>query len=329
MRQPRGARIVGTGSFVPPKVLTNRDLARMVETSEEWIRTRTGIQERHIAESGVASSDLAAEASRRAMAEAGISPADIELVIVATVTPDRMFPSASCSLQEKLGASKAAAFDLSAACSGFIYGLAVAKGLIGTSIADVILVVGVETLSKLVDWTDRNTCVLFGDGAGAAVVVPGEPDRGILTTSMGCDGRLGCLLELPAGGSLNPTTEETVRNRLHFIKMKGNEVFKSAVRAMGSVAEDALAKAGVKAEDLDLLIPHQANLRIIKATAKRLGVPMEKVFVNVHKYGNTSSASIPMALDEARKEGRVKEGDLVELVAFGAGFTWGAAIIRW
>jgi len=327
--QLRGARIVGTGSFVPPKVLTNRDLEHMVETSDEWIRTRTGIQERHIAGNDVPSSDLAAEASRQAMAEAGISPLDIQLVIVGTVTPDRMFPSTACSLQEKLGTLNAAAFDLGAACCGFIYGLTVAKGLIGTSIADVVLVVGVETLSKLVDWTDRNTCVLFGDGAGAAVVIPGEQDTGVLATSMGSDGSLGSLLELPGGGSLNPATEETVQNRLHYIKMKGNEVFKNAVRAMGSVAEEALEKAGVKAQDLDLLIPHQANLRIIEATAKRLGVPMEKVFVNVQKYGNTSAASIPMALHEARQEGRVKEGDLIELVAFGAGFTWGAAVIRW
>jgi 3-oxoacyl-[acyl-carrier-protein] synthase-3 len=327
--QLRGARIAGTGSFVPPKVLTNRDLEHMVETSDEWIRTRTGIQERHIAGNGVPSSDLAVEASRQAIVEAGISPLDIELVIVGTVTPDRIFPSAACSLHEKLGTLNAAAFDLSAACSGFIYGLTIAKGLIGTSIADVVLVVGVETLSKLVDWTDRNTCVLFGDGAGAAVVMPGEPDWGVLATSMGSDGSLGCLLELPGGGSLNPTTEETVQNRLHYIKMKGNEVFKNAVRAMGNVAEEALGKAGVKAQDLDLLIPHQANLRIIEATAKRLGVPMEKVFVNVQKYGNTSAASIPIALHEARKEGRVKEGDLIELVAFGAGFTWGAAVIRW
>lgn len=301
----------------------------MVDTTDEWISARTGILERHIAENGVPSSDLAAEASRPALAEAGISPLDIELIIVATVTPDRLFPSTACSLQEKLGASNAAAFDLSAACSGFIYGLTLAKGLIATSVADVVLVVGVETLSKLVDWTDRNTCVLFGDGAGAAVVAPGDSEKGILATSMGSDGRLGSLLELPGGGSLNPASEETLQNRLHFIKMKGNEVFKNAVRAMGNVAEDALAKAGIRAEDVDLLIPHQANLRIIEATAKRLGVPMEKVFVNVHKYGNTSAASIPMALHEARKEGRVKDGDIVELVSFGAGFTWGAAVIRW
>ena len=329
MKPFRGARIAGTGSFVPPKTIKNSDLEKMVETTDEWIRTRTGIQERHVAETGVPSSDLAAEAARRALAEAGMSPKDIELVLVATVTPDRIFPSTACSLQEKLGATNAAAFDLSAACSGFIYGLTLVKSLVATSIMDSVLVVGVETLSKYVDWTDRNTCVLFGDGAGAAVIVPAEPDRGILATSMGSDGRLGSLLELPAGGSLNPATLETVRNRQHFIKMKGNEVFKNAVRAMGSVAEEALSRAGVKAQDLKLLIPHQANLRIIEATAKRLEVPMDRVFVNVHRYGNTSAASIPMALDEARKEGRVADGDLIELVAFGAGFTWGAAVIKW
>ena len=320
---------MGTGSFVPPRLLTNFDLARMVDTSDEWIRTRTGIQERHIAEQDVPSSDLAAEASKLAIAEAGISPSDVDLLIVCTVTADRAFPSTACSLQEKLGTMNAGSFDLAAGCSGFIYGLALATGLIESSLADIILVVGVETLSKLVDWKDRNTCVLFGDGAGAAVVASGRPEIGVLATSVGSDGRLGCLLELPAGGSLNPATAETVRKGMHYIKMKGNEVFKNAVRAMATVAKDTLAKANVKAKDLDLLIPHQANLRIIEATAKRLGVPMEKVFVNVHKYGNTSAASIPMALDEARKEGRVNEGDLIELVAFGAGFTWGAAVIRW
>jgi 3-oxoacyl-[acyl-carrier-protein] synthase-3 len=325
----RGARIAGTGSYVPPKVLTNQDLEHMVETSDEWIVSRTGIRERHLAEDGVASSDLAAEAAKKALGEAGIPPEEVQLMIVGTVTPDRMFPSASCSLQEKLGTFNAAAFDLSAACSGFIYGLSVASGLIGTGAMDRILVVGVETLSKITDWEDRNTCVLFGDGAGAAVVVPCEPGRGVLATSLGSDGSLGCLLELPAGGSLHPATQETLDSRMHFIKMKGNEVFKSAVRAMETVARDALDKAGVGADELDLLIPHQANLRIVEATAKRLGVSMDRVFVNVHKYGNTSAASVPLALDEARKGGRIKDGDLVGLVAFGAGFTWGAAVLRW
>ena len=329
MKHVRGARIAGTGSYVPPRVLTNQDLERMVETSDEWITSRTGIKERHVAEAGVASSDLAAEAARKALAEAGLSPEEVQLQIVGTVTPDRMFPCASCSMQEKLGTFNAAAFDLSAACSGFIYGLSMATGLIGIGAMDRILVVGVETLSKLTDWEDRNTCVLFGDAAGAAVVVPCEPGRGVLATSLGSDGSLGCLLELPAGGSLNPATQETVSNRMHYIKMKGNEVFKNAVRTMESVTKDALEKAGVRAEELTLLIPHQANLRIIEATAKRLGVSMDKVFVNVHKYGNTSAASVPLALDEARKEGRVKDGDLIGLVAFGAGFTWGAAVIRW
>lgn len=329
MKHVRGARIAGTGSYVPPRVLTNQDLERIVETSDEWIVSRTGIKERHLVEKGVASSDLAAEAARKALAEAGVSPEEVQLQIVGTVTPDRIFPSASCSLQEKLGTANAAAFDLSAACSGFIYGLSVASGLIGIGAMDRILVVGVETLSKLTDWEDRNTCVLFGDGAGAAVMTPCDPGTGVLATSLGSDGSLGCLLELPAGGSLNPATQETVDKRMHFIRMKGNDVFKNAVRAMESVTRDALEKAGVRPEELALLIPHQANLRIIEATAKRLGVSMDRVFVNVHKYGNTSAASVPLALDEARKEGRIKDGDLIGLVAFGAGFTWGAAVIRW
>jgi 3-oxoacyl-[acyl-carrier-protein] synthase-3 len=223
----------------------------------------------------------------------------------------------------------ATAFDLSAACSGFVYGLSVASGLIGIGAVDRILLVGVETLSKLTDWEDRNTCVLFGDAAGAAVLVPCEPGTGVLAASTGSDGCLGSLLELPAGGSLRPATQDTIDNRMHFIRMKGNEVFKNAVRAMETVTRDALDKAGVSADELALLIPHQANLRIIEATAKRLGVGMERVFVNVHKYGNTSSASIPLALDEARKAGRIKDGDLIGLVAFGAGFTWGAVVLRW
>jgi 3-oxoacyl-[acyl-carrier-protein] synthase-3 len=329
VKQVRGARITGTGSFVPLKVLTNQELEGMVDTSDEWISTRTGIKERHISQDGVPSSDLAAEAAQAAMADAGVTVDDLQLIIVGTATPDRLFPSTACRLQEKLGAFDAAAFDLSAACAGFLYGLTMAWGIIGSGVMDTILVVGVETLSKFVDWEDRNTCVLFGDGAGAAIVKACEPDRGVLATSMGSDGRLGCLLELPAGGSLMPATEETVGNRMHFIKMRGNEVFKNAVRAMGSVAEDALKKAGVTAEELDLLITHQANLRIIKATARRLGVSDERVFVNVHRYGNTSAASVPIAIHEARQEGRIKDGDLVELVAFGAGFTWGAVVIRW
>lgn len=329
MKHIRGARIAGTGSYAPPRVITNAELERMVDTSDEWITTRTGIKERHVADDGVASSDLAAEASKIAMAEARITAEEIQLVIVATVTPDRLFPSTACTLQEKLGASNAAAMDLSAACSGFVYGLSVASGLIGIGALDRVLVVGVETLSKLVDWEDRNTCVLFGDGAGAAVVVPCETGRGVLSTSMGSDGSLGTLLELPAGGSLHPATQETLNTRMHFIKMKGNEVFKSAVRSMETVAKDAMKKAGVGADEVALLIPHQANLRIIEATAKRLGIGMDRVFVNVNKYGNTSAASVPLALDEARKEGRVKEGDLVCLVAFGAGFTWGSAVLRW
>jgi len=329
VKEVRGARITGTGAFVPVNVLTNKQLEGMVDTSDEWISARTGIKERHISQDGVPSSDLAAGAAEAAMADAGVSVSEIELIIVGTATPDRLFPSTACRLQEKLGAFDAAAFDVSAACAGFLYGLTLARALIGSEVLDTILVVGVETLTKFVDWEDRNTCVLFGDGAGAAVVKPCEPERGVLATSMGSDGRLGCLLELPAGGSMLPATEETVKDRMHYIKMRGNEVFKNAVRAMGNVAEDALEKAGIRAGELDLLIPHQANLRIINATAKRLGVSQDKVFVNVQKYGNTSAASVPIALHEAREERRIKDGSLVELVAFGAGFTWGAVVIRW
>jgi len=329
MAKEKRIRLLGTGSYAPPRVLTNQDLEKMVDTSDEWIRTRTGISERRIAEEGMASSDMALEASRKAMDDAGVNAAELDMIMVATVTPDRPFPSTACTLQQKLGAGKIPAFDLSAACSGFIYGLSLASGLIVTGEARHILIVGVECLSKITDWTDRNTCVLFGDGAGAAVVGPTEGERGILSTCLGSDGSLGDLLEMPAGGSRMPASEETVRNRLHYVKMKGSDVFKSAVRAMSEISLLALERAGKKASELDLLIPHQANLRIMEATAKRIGVDREKVFVNVNKYGNTSAASVPIALDEARRAGRLRDGQLFEIVAFGGGFTWGASVMRW
>ena len=326
----RGVRILGTGSYVPPRVVTNADLERLVETSDEWITSRTGIKERHIVDDGMAASDLALEAAREALSDSHLAVSDIDQFIVATVTPDRLFPSTACTLQEKLGAQGSSALDLSAACSGFIYGLAAAGGMISSGLLDRVLLIGVETLSKLVDWQDRSTCVLFGDGAGAAVLGPAEDDsRGLLSVRMASDGASGSLLELPAGGSRLPASHDTIEQGLHFIKMQGNEVFKYAVRAMYEMARDAISDAGQQISDVDLLIPHQANLRIISATAKRLGIPMEKVFVNVNRYGNTSAASVPLALDEARKEGRIKDGDLVELVTFGAGFTWGAAVVRW
>lgn len=323
-------RILGTGSYVPPKVITNEDLEKLVDTSDEWITARTGIKERHIVEDGVAASDLALEASREALDNCNLTIKDIDQIIVATVTPDRLFPSAACTLQEKLGAEGNSAMDLSAACSGFVYGLATAGGMISSGVLERVLLIGVETLSKLVNWKERETCVLFGDGAGAVVLGPSEDDsRGLLSVRMASDGGSGSMLELPAGGSRMPATHETIEQGKHFIHMQGNEVFKYAVRSMDEMARDALDKAGLEISNIDLLIPHQANLRIISATAKRLGISMDKVFVNVNRYGNTSAASVPLALDEARKEGRIGEGDLVELVTFGAGFTWGAAVIRW
>jgi 3-oxoacyl-[acyl-carrier-protein] synthase-3 len=326
----RRVRILGTGSYVPPKIITNEYLEKLVDTSDEWITSRTGIKERHIVEDGVAASDLAFEASKMALADCGLTIDDIDQIVVATVTPDRLFPSAACTLQEKFGIKGNAAMDLSAACSGFVYGLAAAGGMISSGILDRVLLIGVETLSKLVNWKERETCVLFGDGAGAVVLGPSDDDsKGLLSVRMASDGGSGSLLELPAGGSRMPATHETIDQGLHFIHMQGNEVFKYAVRSMDEMARDALAKAGQEIEDVDLLIPHQANLRIIAATAKRLGISMEKVFVNVNRYGNTSAASVPLALDEARREGRIKDGDLVELVTFGAGFTWGAAVVRW
>jgi len=326
----RRVRILGTGSHVPSRVVTNEDLEKLVETSDDWITSRTGIKERHVVEDGQATSDLALVAAREALEDAKLEPSQIDQIIVATVTPDRLFPSTACTLQERLGVKGNSALDISAACSGFVYGLAFAGGMISSGLLDRVLLIGVETLSKILDWRDRGTCVLFGDGAGAAVLGPAEDEeRGILSVRMASDGEAGSLLELPAGGSRLPASHETVEKGLHFIKMQGNEVFKYAVRAMYEMARDALDSAGKSVSELDLLIPHQANLRIISATAKRLGIPMEKVFVNVNRYGNTSAASVPLALDEAKREGRISEGDLVELVTFGAGFTWGAAVIRW
>ena len=310
-------------------MLTNRDLEQIVDTSDEWITSRTGIKERRISDPDIPSSVLATKAAERALADAGIVGAELDQIIVGTVTGDRTFPSTACLLQDRLGATRAHAFDVSAACAGFLYGLSIGRAAIQAGAADTVLVVGVETLSRIVDWTDRNTCVLFGDAAGAVVLRSTGAPGGILATKLHSDGSLVHLLEMPAGGSLMPPSHETVDRRLHTIHMSGNDVFKHAVRAMESVALEALDLAGRKPDDLDLLVPHQANFRIIDATARRLGLPMEKVFVNLDRYGNTSSASIPLALDEARRSGRVKKGDLVEMVTFGGGFTWAAAVVEW
>ena len=322
-------RIIGTGAYAPKKVLTNHDLEKMVETSDEWITERTGIKERRVCERSEATSDLASEAAHRALKAAGIAAADLDLIICATLTPDSAMPSLACVVQSKLHAKKAAAFDVYAACSGFLYGLSIADAFIRSGMHQTILVIGAEALSRFTDWEDRTTCVLFGDGAGAAVVQRHAGKRGILSTHLHSDGAFGELLHIPGGGSAHPATHDTVDRRQHYIKMKGNETFKVAVRALEDVVQEALDHNKVKPEEIDLLVPHQANLRIIQAMAKRLGMPMEKVVLTIHKYGNTSAASIPMALDEAVRDGRIRENDLILLEAFGGGLTWASALIRW
>ena len=325
----RSAKIVGIGSYAPPKVLTNKDLEKMVDTSNEWIIGRTGIRERHIADDKTANSDIGLEAAKKALEDAQVKPEELDLIVVATVTPDFVFPATACLIQDRLGAKKAAAFDLEAACSGFIYGLSVAKGFIASGEYDTVLVIASEVLSKITDWEDRATCVLFGDGAGAAVLKAAPEGQGILSTYLRADGGNWDLLRVPAGGSRTPATHDSIDKRLHYMKMEGNKVFKIAVQSMQEAALEGMKRAGVKAEELALLITHQANARIINAVAKRLGLPPEKVYINLDRYGNTSAASIPLALDEAVKKGKIKKGDLVILVAFGGGFTWASAVIKW
>ena len=323
------AKIVSTGSYVPENIVTNRQLEKKVDTSDEWIFERTGIRERRIALKGQAASDLAYEAAKSAMKKAGIKAKDLDMIIVATVTGDMPFPSTACILQDRLGASNAAAFDIGAACSGFIYGLSIAENFIKSGARKKILLVGVEALSRYTDWEDRTTCVLFGDGAGAAIIGPSTDDSCIIATDIQSDGSMWDYIQVPAGGSRKPCSKETVDKRLHYIRMKGNETFKVAVKTLESIALETLEKNKLKPSQLSLLIPHQANLRIIQATAKRLGLPMEKVMINIEKYGNTSAASIPIALDEAVNTGRVRSGDYILLEAFGAGLTWGSALIKW
>jgi 3-oxoacyl-[acyl-carrier-protein] synthase-3 len=325
----RYVRIIGTGSSAPNQVLTNSDLEKMVDTSDEWITERTGIKGRHIAPPGVASSDYAYEASLKAMESAGIGPKDIDMILLGTVTPDAPLPSTACILQDRLGATNSAVLDIGAACSGFIYGLAIARSFIITGQMKNILVIGVEILSRIVNWKDRNTCVLFGDGAGAAVVSLSKEKGGILDTYLKGDGSLRHLLKVPMGGSRIPLNADNICHDDRYIRMEGPEVFKSAVRAMGEGATEILERNHLAGKDIQLLIPHQANIRIIEATAKRIKVPMDRVFVNIHNYGNTSAASIPIALDEAVRAGKMKSGDRIVLVAFGAGFTWGSALIEW
>lgn len=322
------AMITGTGVAIPSRVLTNKDFEAMVDTSDEWIRERTGIEKRHIIEEGRYTSDLCAEAAMKALEDAGLSPLDVDMICLATVTGDMGFPSTACIVQEKIGAWNAAAFDIAAACSGFLYGLSWCEAMIATGQARTILLIGGETLSRVTDYQDRTTAVLFGDGAGAVVLQPAEGERGIIGTYLKSDGRYGKLLRIEGLGTKYPPTHDSIDQRYQYIKMEGREVFKQAVTAMGDAAEIILQRTGYTGDQVDLLIPHQANLRIIDATAKRVKIPPERVFVNVDQYGNTSAASIPIAIDEARRTGRLKQGDLVMLVAFGSGFTWASALVR-
>ncbi|EEG77211.1 beta-ketoacyl-ACP synthase III [Dethiobacter alkaliphilus] len=320
--------ILGIGSALPDKIVTNVDLEKIVDTNDEWIRTRTGICERRVAAEGEHTSDLAARAAQKALDDAGISVDEVDLIILATATPDSPMPSTACHVQAKIGATRAAAFDLSAVCTGFIYGLAVGSQFVATGVYKRVLVIGAEVLSRILDWSDRSTCVLFGDGAGAVVLGPREAE-GLLSFKLGSDGTTANLLHIPAGGTCQPATPQTLEDRLHYVKMSGNEIYKFAVRAMGEVTQEALDAAGVDKKDLDLLVPHQANWRIIEAARKRFDVPEDRVVVNIDRYGNMSSASIPVALDEAYRSGRLNRGDLLALVGFGAGLTWGAAVLRY
>jgi 3-oxoacyl-[acyl-carrier-protein] synthase III len=328
MSNIRGA-IVGTGHALPSRVLTNSDLERMVDTTDEWIVARTGIKERHIAGKDEYTSTFAVEASRQALAAAGVKPIDIDMIVCATVCPDMTLPSTACLIQSQLGAKRAAAFDLVAACSGFIYSLTVANQFIRTGAAKNVLIVGAELLSRYVDYTDRATCVIFGDGAGAAVVVPRNDGSGLIASRIQSDGDYAEFLYTPGGGTRYPASQESLEARLHFIKMKGNELFKLAVRNMTEITNQVLDEARMTVGDIDLLIPHQANQRITDAVSERLGLPSEKIYANIARIGNTSSASIPIALNECVQTGRLRKGDVVGFVSFGAGVTWGSALLKW
>jgi 3-oxoacyl-[acyl-carrier-protein] synthase III len=323
------AAIVGTGRGLPAGVMTNHDFAAIgIDTSHDWIVERSGIVERRIARNGETTCSMAAEAARKAMDRAGVHPGQLDTIILSTATPDRLLPSTAVDLQAELGAGRAAAFDIGAACSGWLYGMTVAEGLITSGVSETILVVGSEKMSAIVDWKDRATCVLFGDGSGAAIVQRAKAGKGILSTFIRSDGKLADLLYRPGGGATNPFSEQVLEERSQFVRMAGREVFKHAVRSMSEAADRALDGARLTSDDIDLLIPHQANVRIIEATAKHSNIPMDKVYVNVDRFGNTSSASIPIAIDEAIERGMIHDGSTVLLVAFGAGFTWASMIIR-
>lgn len=325
----RTVSIIGTGSYVPDKILTNEDLSRMVNTTDEWITTRTGIKERRIAAKDEHTSDMAAKAALKALEQAKISPKEIDLLLVATATPDMLFPATACFVQKKIGATKAACLDISAACAGFIFGIEIAQQFITSHTYDTVLVIGAEKLTSITNWTDRNTCVLFGDGAGAAVLRHRGSAHGVISTHIGSDGQYSDILFMPGGGSRCPITRDNVDLHLATIHMTGKEVYKQAVIAMISAAQKALEDAGLSIEDISCVIPHQANLRIIEAIADRLGIPLEKFYVNLDKYGNTSAAAVAMALDEANRTGRIKAGDYVLMVVFGGGLTWASTVIEW
>ena len=327
--QGRTCSITGVGSYVPEKVLTNAALEKLVDTSDEWITTRTGIKERRMAAKDEFTSDMAAKAAQRAMKMAGVTASQVDLIIVATITPDMPFPATACFVQQKIGAKHAAAFDLEAACSGFIYGLEIGQQFIMSRTYDTVLVIGAEKLSAITDWKDRNTCVLFGDGAGAAVLQNRENSHGLLTAVMGADGGKANLLFMPAGGSRCPASKESVDGRLHFLHMSGKETFKNAVQAMCSAAQEVLRRCDLNISQIKCVIPHQANRRIIDAVGERLGATPDQMFINVNRYGNTSAASVAIALDEAVTSGKIQRGDLLLLIVFGAGLTWGAAVIEW
>lgn len=317
------------GLSIPPRVMSNLEIEALVDTSDEWIQTRTGIRERRVAAETVATSDLALDAARGALSRAGVAARDLDLIVVGTATPDMLFPATACLVQDRLGATRAGAFDASAACSSWAYAVAVGHAAIAAGRADTALVIGAETLSRIVDWSDRATCVLFGDAAAAVVLRPCAPDEGFLSFHLGADGAGGSLICLPAGGSRVPASAQSVAARGHFLKMNGREVYKFAVRVIPRAIETVVAQAGYRVDDVDCFIPHQANLRIIEAAARRLGQPLDRFFINVDRYGNTSSASVPVALYEAIEQGRIHTGDLIAFVAFGGGLTWGAAAMRW
>jgi 3-oxoacyl-[acyl-carrier-protein] synthase-3 len=323
------AKIIGTGSYVPSSIVTNHDLEQTLDTSDKWIVERTGVKERRIAAKDEATSDLAVQAAQRALASAGISPCDVDMVIVGTTTPDMVFPSTACLVLQKLGITQSAAFDIAAACSGFLYALSVGEQYILSGKYKKVLVIGADLMSRIVDWTDRSTCVLFGDGAGAVLLAPSsDKTHGILSTHIHADGSLWNLIAVSGGGSANPPSERVLTDKLNTVKMKGGETFKAAVRTLEEVARETLCANGVALSDITYIVPHQANIRIIKAVAERLDIDMDKVVINLSRYGNTSAASIPLALDEAVRDGRIKESSLILLLAFGSGLTWGSALIK-